>query len=832
MCGNSALHRRCGGARPPPARVRGNDWRAVAVADLAGFVPAEPLSVVIPCYGSARALERTLAALERQRFPRELFETVIVDDGSQPPLAAPRDTPLAVRVVRQPRRGFGLARARNNGVRAARHDIVVFLDADLMAGEELLAAHARWHHAVSDAVTLGFCAYVDVDGLDAEDVRGRPGRLGELLHKRPVDRPWTERHMARTDDLTGLVDDLFRTVVGNNLGIRRTLFDELGGFDEAFDRYGWEDTEFGWRAQTRGALLVPAREAFAWHQGRFVPNRSAAKRRAVAGQAAKGAERIAHPDFRGPAPGFPVPRTVVTVRPAGPGAAAAVQRLLAGDDADLAVLAAAGPGCDRGELDRLRQLAGGDGRLDVAPVCDAAAAFPATPFFVELPPDAAVGPRLLHRLRAGLGAAAVGVATLPGGGRARIERAWAVHRARRAGGRPEDYGETVAFEVSPSGRMARPGVHGPRSLLPAVRRPLTGPARLLAEVRRARSGRDLARIARWLWRGLVWQMALRRGLRAGRRRVPPRAAQLAALAARRACSMGPADLAAAAGLLAAAVPRRDSYGASAARLALAVGAVPGCGLADGLAGSLAKAARSAAQSDAAAEIAAALAAGDHAAALSMARTAARAPDLQAEKIVSRRYRFVWLANPKAASRSLIRALRDADPDAALVREATLAEVHAAFPEARGYFSFAFVRHPLERVLSCHGDKVLGDGIIDLAAFAGLERGMDLEAFCAWLETPWGSDAFADRHWLSQDILLRESPDAPLPDFLGRFERLEEDFASVAAGLGLPCRPLPHRNRGMSVAAAPSERAAAALARRYARDFALFGYPAPSPGTRS
>ena len=252
---------------PPPVRVRGNDWRAVEMSTPA---PSGPLSVIVPCFEAPQELERTLAALERQSLPRARFEVLVVDDGSEPPVEPPRDTALDLRVVRQERRGFGLARARNNGVRAARHDIVVFLDGDLVADEGLLAAHARWHAVVGDALTLGFCAYADPDGIAAAAVRDPARPVAALFDDRTVDPPWTERHMARTRDLTAPRDDLFRAVVGNNLGIRRALFDELGGFDESFDRYGWEDTEFGWRAQTAGALLVPVRDAFAWHQGRFL----------------------------------------------------------------------------------------------------------------------------------------------------------------------------------------------------------------------------------------------------------------------------------------------------------------------------------------------------------------------------------------------------------------------------------------------------------------------------------------------------------------------------------------------------------------------------------
>ena len=819
---------------PPPARVRGNDWRALDVPG-AAFAPRLGVSVVVPCYQGRGELAVALAALERQTYPRALFEVVVVDDGSEPPLDPPADSPLELRIVRQPRRGFGLARARNRGVQAARHDIVVFLDGDLVAAEDLIAAHARWHHAVADAVTLGFCRYVSAAGVDPAAVRVAADLAG-LFAGRPCDAPWTERHMARTGDLTAPRDDLFRAVVGNNIGVRRAFFDEIGGFDEAFDRYGWEDTEFGYRAETRAAVLVAERDAMAWHQGRFAPNREPAKRRAVAAQRALGARLIAHPDFRRDGGGpDAVPRTVVRID-AGDGdvarAAATAERVLAGRDGDVAVLI--DPGADAAAARVLRARLGADPRVHVVPGADALAMFPVAPFHVELPPGARFGPGLLERLRAGLGSATVGDATLADGAGIRIARTRALHRARRGGGRPGDYGSTAAFRIGRREPM-RALLGALRRRLPRARRPLAGVARLCAEAGRIRDAADALRFARWLAAGARWGLAVRLGHdRSGGRirrvRVAERPRRLAELAARRARGGRRADLAAAARLLGAAFGAQTGFAAQARCLALLLRAMPAATRAQrrGVR-CLAGLADTEPRRTAAGEIAAALSTGARHSALAMARTAARVPDLRAEKIVSRRYRFVWLANPKAASRSLIRALAASDPGAVLVRETTLAEVYAAFPEARGYFSFAFVRDPVGRALSCHGDKARGAGNVELGAFAGLDPGMDLDAFCAWLETPWGSDAFADRHWLSQDALLREAPEAPLPDFLGRYERLCEDFEAVTTRLGMPVARLAHLNRGAGVDAAPSAGALAALGRRYAGDFAAFGYPGPCAG---
>ena len=124
-------------AGPRPAAVRCNDWRRVRLPEAATFEPTLPVSVVVPCYEAPDALALTLAGLEGQAWPRGLFEVVIVDDGSEPPLklpALPVSAPLEVKLVRQERRGFGLARARNAGARAAAHPILVFLDGDVITG--------------------------------------------------------------------------------------------------------------------------------------------------------------------------------------------------------------------------------------------------------------------------------------------------------------------------------------------------------------------------------------------------------------------------------------------------------------------------------------------------------------------------------------------------------------------------------------------------------------------------------------------------------------------------------------------------------------------------
>ena len=500
---------------PRPAAVRYNDWRRVRMPDAGSFTPTRPVSVIVPCFDAPEALALTLAGLEGQTYPRDLFEVVIVDDGSCPPLSVPPSTPLNVRVVRQERRGFGLARARNAGVRAAAHDILVFLDGDVIAEARLLAAHARWHHVVSDALTLGFCAYVSVSGLDAVAIRRRPGSLAELFTDRPFDPPWSERHMARTGELTSRHDDLFRAVTGHNFGIARAFFDEAGGFDESFTRYGGEDTEFGYRVRTRGGLLVPVRDAFGWHQGRWAEDRER-KEQDQDLQVDKLAHLIADHGFRRLSPGqiFAVPRHVVTVE----AGEAPVERLLdaagellADPADDLVVRIETAPGRAGDDLARLKRYFAQDSRVRVAPERPALDQFPVSPYHVTIRIGAGTGRGLVPGLCAALGDAATATAVLGDGSRVSVTRAWALHRARRAGGTAADYGDARAVSATnlALGRPLRIGAGSGR--LRQRRGVGAAVARVWAEARHVRGLSTGWRFLTWLAGATRWWLRRGRG---------------------------------------------------------------------------------------------------------------------------------------------------------------------------------------------------------------------------------------------------------------------------------------------------------------------------------
>ena len=154
----------------------------------------------------------------------------------------------------------------------------------------------------------------------------------------------------------------------------------------------------------------------------------------------------------------------------------------------------------------------------------------------------------------------------------------------------------------------------------------------------------------------------------------------------------------------------------------------------------------------------------------------------------------------------------------------------------GLYTFAFVRNPWDRLVSCYRDKIRGEvddftnfsesGVAHcLARFDAFSANMSFEQFVrAVASIP---DTEADEHFRSQyDYLTNEAGDIAA-DFIGRYENLASDFQHVAQAIGLPSNiNLPR----LQAAAKPIDYTEFfkpdtrnIVATRFARDVELFSY---------
>jgi GT2 family glycosyltransferase len=129
----------------------------------------------------------------------------------------------------------GRAAARNLGLSRAGGDLVVFLDDDMELAPGFLRAHREFHERNADAVGVG-------------NVVTHPE-----ISVAPVDRYLSTRGAQKIRGRTALPWKYFST---NNVSVKRADLDAVGGFDEGFVYYGFEDLELGYRLVTERGLVI------------------------------------------------------------------------------------------------------------------------------------------------------------------------------------------------------------------------------------------------------------------------------------------------------------------------------------------------------------------------------------------------------------------------------------------------------------------------------------------------------------------------------------------------------------------------------------------------
>lgn len=177
-------------------------------------------SIIIPNLNSP-IINQVLAALRAQHARAEIIVVGRADTVRLPPDVKFIETPQPVPA----------ARARNLGAAAAAGEWLLFIDADCLAAPDLLRGHAAAHAVAGRAVGGGV-------GFDAHD------------------------YWALCDNLLSFAPFLATNAAGErrylpslNLSMPRTLFRELGGFDESYPGAAGEDIDFSLRLRAHGVTL-------------------------------------------------------------------------------------------------------------------------------------------------------------------------------------------------------------------------------------------------------------------------------------------------------------------------------------------------------------------------------------------------------------------------------------------------------------------------------------------------------------------------------------------------------------------------------------------------
>lgn len=225
------------------------------------------VSVLVTTYNSSVYLKRVLEGYLRQSVMP--FEIIVADDGSSDNTAAvvscvAKCAPFPIKHIWHEDLGFRAAKIRNEGVKAATGDYIVFTDGDCIPHPSFVEDHI--YHAA--------CGYF---------VQGKRMLVGQELSRQYCGASWLENvwycltgrmsgahHLIRARSTVRLVGTGMRGIRSCNMGLLKKDVLAINGFDESFVGWGREDSDFAFRLTLYGLKrkdpIFSALVFHLWHQ--------------------------------------------------------------------------------------------------------------------------------------------------------------------------------------------------------------------------------------------------------------------------------------------------------------------------------------------------------------------------------------------------------------------------------------------------------------------------------------------------------------------------------------------------------------------------------------
>ncbi|HEY7292099.1 MAG TPA: glycosyltransferase [Vicinamibacterales bacterium] len=204
------------------------------------------VTVIVCAYNEARLLAGCLHSLKAQtRIPDEI---IVVNNASTDDTAAIARAVPGVRVVEEPTRG--LVVARETARRAARSDVLAYVDADCRAPITWLErVMRRFDRASAPVAVTGPYRFYDWDRLGRGLIRAYDVVVAPPTH--------------------ALVHHVFNAgaiLYGGNFAVRSDTLASIQGFDQSIEFHG-EDTNLGRRLTAIGRIDI-APDCWVWTSAR------------------------------------------------------------------------------------------------------------------------------------------------------------------------------------------------------------------------------------------------------------------------------------------------------------------------------------------------------------------------------------------------------------------------------------------------------------------------------------------------------------------------------------------------------------------------------------
>ena len=228
------------------ARTPRKAWTQLAGGPpfVVSLLPEQPprVSVIVCTRNGAATLAECLTSITRLDYPE--FEIIVVDDGSTQDIAGITAKFPEVRCIRQEPQGLSVA--RNTGAAAASGEILAYTDDDCVVEPSWLIYLSRAFERPEVAAAGG------------PNIPPAPVNRSQAC---VIAAPGGPAHVLLTDTTA-------EHIPGCNMAIRRSAFDELGGFRPKYHAAG-DDVDFCWRLLEAGHVIAFNAAAMVWHYRRF-----------------------------------------------------------------------------------------------------------------------------------------------------------------------------------------------------------------------------------------------------------------------------------------------------------------------------------------------------------------------------------------------------------------------------------------------------------------------------------------------------------------------------------------------------------------------------------
>ena len=237
-------------------------------------------SLIITVFNRSHLIRKSLLSLRNQSVKPD--ELILSDDGSEEDIVVEikdivKDFKFPVKYVKQVNKGFRLAKCRNNGVRNATYDLLIFLDQDLIHTSNLIKTF-------------------NLNSREKRFITGMPIWMGEKMSSQITEERIINNNFVEfvTNDDKRYVEKQFRKdrryyylhklkltnqprLRGGVCAINRKDFELINGYDEKFIGWGAEDDDVGQRLYQIGSEgFNPFINEYAihlYHEKASIPNK-------------------------------------------------------------------------------------------------------------------------------------------------------------------------------------------------------------------------------------------------------------------------------------------------------------------------------------------------------------------------------------------------------------------------------------------------------------------------------------------------------------------------------------------------------------------------------